>query len=96
MRMNQCVCVVVLLLVASVVGIAAWKSGWHFDVIDRETVAMWVDSAGAWGPAAIIGPMTVAVVASPIPSAPIALAAGAAYDTTSARSMPLTDSSLAH
>lgn len=42
-------------------------------------MALWVDHAGAWGPAAIIGLMALAVVASPIPSAPIALAAGAAY-----------------
>ena len=35
--------------------------------------------AGALGPALIIGLMTVAVVFSPIPSAPVALAAGALY-----------------
>lgn len=34
---------------------------------------------GLWGPLAIIGLMTLAVLVSPIPSAPIALAAGAAY-----------------
>jgi len=38
-----------------------------------------VARAGLWGPVVIITLMTVAVVASPIPSAPIALAAGAAY-----------------
>ncbi len=35
--------------------------------------------AGPWGPAVIIVLMTIAVVFSPIPSAPIALAAGALY-----------------
>lgn len=35
--------------------------------------------AGLWGPVLIVTLMTIAVVASPIPSAPIALAAGAAY-----------------
>lgn len=37
---------------------------------------------GAWGPLAIIGLMTTAIVMSPIPSAPIALAAGYAYGHT--------------
>jgi uncharacterized membrane protein YdjX (TVP38/TMEM64 family) len=40
---------------------------------------MLVARAGLWGPVLIVTLMTVAVVASPIPSAPIALAAGAAY-----------------
>ena len=38
-----------------------------------------VERAGAAGPLAVIGLMTTAIVVSPIPSAPIALAAGAAY-----------------
>lgn len=46
---------------------------------DSTTLRHAVDRAGLWGPALVVGLMTVAVVASPIPSAPIALAAGAAY-----------------
>ncbi|MEO2037311.1 MAG: VTT domain-containing protein [Martelella sp.] len=65
-----------LLLAALVV---AWLTGWPPDGLDREPVARWVASAGPWGPLAVIGLMTAAVVASPLPSAPIALAAGAAY-----------------
>ncbi|WP_435259922.1 TVP38/TMEM64 family protein [Thioclava sp. FR2] len=38
-----------------------------------------VARAGLWGPVLIVTLMTLAVVASPIPSAPIALVAGAAY-----------------
>ena len=34
---------------------------------------------GAWGPLAVIGLMMLAILVSPIPSAPIAMAAGAAY-----------------
>lgn len=34
---------------------------------------------GLWGPLTILGLMTLAILVSPIPSAPIALAAGAAY-----------------
>lgn len=48
-------------------------------LLDRETLEALVARAGIWGPFLIISLMTVAVVVSPIPSAPIALAAGAAY-----------------
>lgn len=37
---------------------------------------------GAWGPLLLIGLMALAIVLSPIPSAPIALAAGAVYGHT--------------
>ena len=42
----------------------------------------WIQELGILGPLAIIGLMTLAVVVSPIPSAPIAMAAGAAYGHT--------------
>jgi uncharacterized membrane protein YdjX (TVP38/TMEM64 family) len=48
-------------------------------LMDGERLNVLVARAGLWGPAVIVSLMTVAVVASPIPSAPIALAAGAAY-----------------
>lgn len=48
-------------------------------LMDAENLELLVERAGFWGPALIVTLMTVAVVASPIPSAPIALAAGAAY-----------------
>ena len=48
-------------------------------LMDNERLKMLVARAGLWGPVLIVTLMTVAVVASPIPSAPIALAAGAAY-----------------
>lgn len=44
-----------------------------------ETLQTWVAGAGLFGPLIIIILMAVAVVASPIPSAPIALAAGAIF-----------------
>jgi len=47
--------------------------------LDTQVVAGWVDELGPLGPLAIIVLMTLAVVASPIPSAPVALAAGAAF-----------------
>ncbi len=48
-------------------------------LINRDRLAALVARAGLWGPALVIAMMVIAVVASPIPSAPIALAAGAAY-----------------
>ncbi|WP_425418408.1 TVP38/TMEM64 family protein [Oricola indica] len=48
-------------------------------LLDGERLETLVARAGLWGPVLIVTLMTVAVVASPIPSAPIALAAGAAY-----------------
>ena len=48
-------------------------------LLDRDTIKALVERAGLWGPVLIVGLMTIAVVASPVPSAPIALAAGAAY-----------------
>jgi uncharacterized membrane protein YdjX (TVP38/TMEM64 family) len=47
--------------------------------IDREALEAVVAEAGPAGPLLVVGLMTLAVVASPIPSAPVALASGAAY-----------------
>lgn len=41
-----------------------------------------ISQLGRWGPVAVIGLMMLAVLVSPIPSAPIAVAAGAAYGHT--------------
>ncbi len=54
-----------------------YSPGWL--QVDAQAVARWVEGLGPFGPLAIIALMTLAVVASPIPSAPIALAAGAAF-----------------
>jgi len=72
------------LFAAMVIGglIWAWQSGLLAtlqDSMSRKAIEAWVAKAGLWGPVLVMGLMTVAVVASPIPSAPIALAAGAAY-----------------
>ena len=47
--------------------------------LDRSSLEARVAEAGAFGPILIVGLMAIAVVASPIPSAPIAMASGAAY-----------------
>ncbi|MEO8037348.1 MAG: VTT domain-containing protein [Betaproteobacteria bacterium] len=48
-------------------------------ILDTGALHVRVDRMGAWGPVAIIALMVLAILISPIPSAPIALAAGAAY-----------------
>jgi len=76
-----------ILVTIAVLGLAGLGAWWFAPsvlveaqrLMDRETLEALVAQAGIWGPLMIIGLMTVAVVASPIPSAPIALAAGAAY-----------------
>lgn len=51
-------------------------------VADGEALRDEIVALGAWGPLTVVGLMTLAVVMSPIPSAPIALAAGFAYGHT--------------
>lgn len=44
-----------------------------------EELRVWFDQWGVWGPVAVVVTMAAAIMISPIPSAPIALAAGALY-----------------
>ena len=62
----------------------AWRDvfGLDFDLPDREDLRRWIDAAGLLGPVIVVALMTLAIVASPLPSAPVALAAGAAYGHT--------------
>lgn len=48
-------------------------------LLDPPALKSRVAALGAWGPLAIIGLMVLAILASPIPSAPVAMAAGALY-----------------
>jgi uncharacterized membrane protein YdjX (TVP38/TMEM64 family) len=48
-------------------------------ILDGEALKLRVARLGAWGPVTLIGLMALAILVSPIPSAPIALAAGALY-----------------
>lgn len=68
-------------LAAGGIGLLAWAwwSGALGSVLTRESVRALIDGAGPWGPLLVVALMTVAVVVSPLPSAPIAVAAGAAY-----------------
>ncbi len=74
----------VLVLVFVLVGVylAVSASGILVYLRDPETLRETLPSLGSWGPLVVIGSMTLAIVFSPLPSAPIALAAGALYGHT--------------
>ncbi len=48
-------------------------------IVDEQRLRAWIEDLGAWGPFAVVVLMTLAILVSPVPSAPIAMAAGAAY-----------------
>ena len=48
-------------------------------IVDEQRLRAWIGDLGAWGPFAVVVLMTLAILVSPVPSAPIAMAAGAAY-----------------
>lgn len=56
-----------------------WGPPGYAGLVDRASLEALVARAGAAGPVLVIGLMALAVVASPIPSAPIAIVSGAAY-----------------
>ena len=69
------------MLVGLTAGVYWWLSetGTLMTMMDAKALQTRVDQMGAWGPVAIVALMMLAILVSPIPSAPIALAAGAAY-----------------
>ena len=76
---------------AAFAGVLAALTGGYFALAHTGVIALvesgaglrhWLEQLGIIGPLAIILLMTMAIVMSPIPSAPVALAAGAAYGHT--------------
>lgn len=70
-------CVIVVALAA--VYFVLSETGVLALLMDRAAIEARIAEFGAMGPVAVVALMTMAIVISPIPSAPIALAAGAAY-----------------
>lgn len=70
--------------VAALVGLYWFLSeaGLLATLTDGRALRRTIIGLGAAGPIAVVGLMTLAILVSPIPSAPIALAAGAAYGHT--------------
>lgn len=69
------------LLLALLAGVywALHDSGTLRTIMDSGALRERVEQMGLWGPVAIVVLLLLAILISPIPSAPIALAAGAAY-----------------
>lgn len=59
--------------------VALRESGTLDAILDATVLRERIESTGIWGPLAVIALMMLAILVSPIPSAPIAMAAGAAY-----------------
>ncbi|MDP2640760.1 MAG: TVP38/TMEM64 family protein [Betaproteobacteria bacterium] len=55
------------------------ETGAMATILDGAALRDHIARLGAWGPLMVIGLMLLAIMVSPIPSAPIAMAAGAAY-----------------
>lgn len=68
---------IVALLVAAYVVLS--RTGALATIMDGAALRQLIGRLGLFGPLAVIGLITVAIVLSPIPSAPIALVAGAVY-----------------
>lgn len=69
----------ILLALLAVAYVVVRETGLLVTIMEPDALQALVLQWGLWGPLAIIGLMTLAILVSPIPSAPIALAAGAAY-----------------
>ena len=70
-----------ILIGAGLLGLFLWarESGWLERLTDQERLREMVEGLGAFGPVAIVLLLASAIIFSPIPSAPIGIAAGAAY-----------------
>ena len=56
-----------------------WRTGFTETLLDGAALRSLIEQLGAWGPLTVIALLALAILVSPIPSAPIAVAAGAAY-----------------
>lgn len=70
------------LLALIAVYVALEKTGTLGTMLDGPVLRQQIERLGIWGPLTIVALMMLAVLVSPIPSAPIAMAAGAAYGHT--------------
>ncbi len=68
-----------LLLLLSAVYWLLHETGALTTILDGAQLRDTIARLGAWGPLAVVALMVLAIMVSPIPSAPIAMAAGAAY-----------------
>jgi uncharacterized membrane protein YdjX (TVP38/TMEM64 family) len=69
--------VLVLALIAAYVALK--ETGALGTILDASALRGRIEQLGLWGPLAVVALMMLAIMVSPIPSAPIAMAAGAIY-----------------
>jgi len=85
MRVETRVRILAALAVAAALGAVVWvlaDAGIIAALVHGRGLRETIDGLGAAGPLAVVGLMALAIVVSPLPSAPVALAAGAAYGHT--------------
>lgn len=78
MRLKLLALVALLVLLAASYSLLQ-KTGLLAVILDGAALRDHITRLGAWGPLMVIGIMVLAILVSPIPSGPIAMAAGAAY-----------------
>lgn len=71
-----------LLLALIAVYVALRETGTLGTILDAAALREQIKNLGIWGPLAVIALMMLAILVSPIPSAPIAMAAGACFGHT--------------
>lgn len=70
---------ILLLLALVAVYVALRETGTLGTLLDAAALRERIEHLGVWGPLAVIALMVLAILVSPIPSAPIAMAAGACF-----------------
>lgn len=86
----------VVLALAGLAGLffAARETGWLATITDQQKLRDLVESLGVFGPVAIVLMLALAIVLSPVPSAPIGIVAGAAYGPVLGTALTMTGSFL--
>lgn len=68
-----------VLLAAGALYFFLWRTGLTETLLDGAALRGLIEQLGVWGPLAVIALLALAILVSPLPSAPVAVAAGAAY-----------------
>lgn len=68
-----------VLLTAGVLYLVLWRAGLTETLLDAAALRDLIGQLGVWGPLTVIALLALAILVSPLPSAPVAVAAGAAY-----------------
>ena len=78
-KTNRYVLFAVIIAILTAAYFTLFRTGTVHFLEDSNALKQWFQNLGLVGPMAIISLMAMAIIMSPVPSAPIALAAGAVY-----------------